>query len=239
MKTLLTLLYIFSVKTSALAGDAQKLIERADRARGGLNHGLSWLLEIKTNQSGNENESKYQVSALGDKILAVCNFPPRQKGETFLFHGRNLWVYRSSLRKPISVSTRTKLSGQASNGDIATTNYAKDYEAQEVGKEEINGEKTAKLLLKAKFPDLTYDQIHYWISEKSGLALQAEFLTPEGKPLKRATFTYGNSVEKDPFVSEMVITEHSFPANKSVLKYSDVKKSKLSEGTFNVNNLSR
>lgn len=222
---------------------ATTLLLKADRARGSLNDGLSWEVSIKTFQDEAVKESTYEVWVKNVDVLAKCLSPVRQKGEIFLFNDKNLWVYRPNLKKPISVSSRQRLSGQTANGDIATTNYAKDYQASSLGQEKINGIKTEKLILKAKSKDLTYDQIHYWIAIDSGLALQAEFLTLDGKAFKKAIYKYENTVEvqgkNEPFISEITITDVAFPKNKSILTYSKLKKEKLMDGFFNVNNLSR
>lgn len=245
MKLIKIFIILSSLSLNAIAKppQASELLRKSDRARGGLNDGITWEIEIATTQGQDTKNSVYEVKVKGSNILAVCSSPARQKGETYLFNNRNLWVYRSNLRKPISVSTRQRLSGQTSNGDIAATNYAKDYNAEIVKSEAIAGESSYKLLLKAKTTDLTYDQIHYWISEKSGLALQADFLTSEGKSFKRATFKYNNIIQagskSEPFISEMTISETAFPENKSVLTYKNLNSKKLDDSVFNVNNLSR
>lgn len=243
MKIAFFILLFLNFVHAATTPEAREMLLKADRARGGLSDGVVWDVFITSVQSGQTKESTYNVKVKGVNVLAVCTAPARQKGETLLFNDRNLWVYRNNLRKPISVSTRVRLSGQTSNGDIANTNYAKDYEAELGPKENIGAERAVKLLLKAKSKDLTYDQIHYWVSEKSGLALQADFLTLEGRPIKRANFIYDNIIEvkgkKEPFISEMVITESAFPENKSTLRYQNLKGQNLSNAIFNVNNLSR
>jgi outer membrane lipoprotein-sorting protein len=222
---------------------AEELLRRADRARGGLAEGLTWDVKIKDTQGGHTKESAFEVKVKGTNVLAVCTAPARQKGETYLFNDRNLWVYRPNLRKPISVSTRQRLSGQTANGDIANTNYAKDYHAEFLAEEVVDGEKVHKLLLKAKSSELTYDRIHYWVSPARGLGLKAEFLTAEGKPFKLATFKYDHRVKvgakDEPFVSEMTITEAAFPENRSVLSYENLKATALKDSIFNVNNLAR
>lgn len=228
---------------TSFAEDAKSWLLKSDRARGGINDGVEWEVLINNVQNGQTSQSTFQVKVKQTNILATCLAPARQKGETYLFNDRNLWVFRTNLRKPISVSPRQRLTGQTANGDIAATNYAKDYEATFLANEIITGEKSKKLLLKAKGTDLTYDQIHYWVSEKNGLALQADFLTLEGKPIKRATYKYDNKIMMDgksePFISEMIITESNFPENKSVLTYQNLKSTKLSDSLFNVNNLAR
>ena len=45
-----------------------------------------------------------------------------------LFNDRTIWFIKPGLRKPVSISARQRLVGDAANGDIATTNYARDYD---------------------------------------------------------------------------------------------------------------
>jgi hypothetical protein len=225
------------------AVDAQDLLRKADRARGGLSDGLEWNLAIVSKDSDGQNRFEYKVQVKGSNVLAKCLAPARSKGDTYLFLDRTLWVHRSELRKPLSLSSRQRLSGQAANGDIATTNYSRDYTAKLLGEEKIGAVKTWKLSLKAKGADLTYDQITYWISQDKFLGVQAEFLTLDGVPFKRAKFEYGNSIaaggQKIPFVSKMTINDVKTPALSSELTYDHISSAKIDDQIYNVNNLSK
>ena len=57
-----------------------------------------------------------------------------------LFNDRIIWFVKPGLRRPVSISARQRLSGDAANGDIASTNYARDYEGTLAGEEAVNGE---------------------------------------------------------------------------------------------------
>ena len=225
------------------APEPSKILALADRARGGLSSGVSWTVKVDSKEEGQATAFEYEVKVKGLNVLATCTNPPRQKGETFLFNDRNLWVHRPNLRKPISVSTRQRLSGSASNGDIATTNYASDYEATIVGEETIDGAKTWKLFLKGKDKDVTYDAINYWVDQKKFLGVRAEFLTLDKKVLKRADFTYANKIplngKATPFVSQMKVVDPNMPDSQTTLTYSGIKTTKLNDEIFNVNNLAR
>jgi hypothetical protein len=235
---------ILTTTSSAVAAvDAQDLLRKADRARGGLSDGLEWNLAIVSTDSDGKNRFEYKVQVKGSNVLAKCLSPARSKGDTYLFLDRTLWVHRSELRKPLSLSSRQRLSGQAANGDIATTNYSRDYTAQLLGEDVVNGAKTWKLKLKAKGTDLTYDQITYWISKDKVLGVQAEFLTLDGLPFKRAKFEYANTISnsgaKLPFVSRMLINDIKNPALTSELTYEKISTAKLGEQIFNINNLGK
>jgi outer membrane lipoprotein-sorting protein len=158
-----------------------------------------------------------------------------------LFNDQSLWFYRNGLRKPVTLSRRQRLTGQAANGDIAATDYAGNYTATVQGEEKVDGEDSYKMLLKSKNANNTYDQIRYWVSKSRKLALKAEFLTLQGEPFKRATFKYDNTVATAtgtiPFVSEMRIEDGEFKNNYSVIRYKSPSEKSLGHSIFNVGNL--
>lgn len=228
----------------AMAADnATELLKVSDRARGGLKDGVVWDATIITEEDGDSSQRTFTIKAKENDAYVEALTPARNKGEVFLFNDRNMWFFKPSLRKPVSISARQKLSGQAANGDIASTNYARDYEPKDAGSEKIDGQDTTVLLLKAKSNQVTYDQIKYWISKKSKLALKAEFMTLQGTPFKIAVFEYKNTMTAEgktfAFISKMTITDAKFPKNRSIIEYSKPKAESLPSSLFNVNNLSR
>jgi len=220
----------------AAAPTAVEILQKSDRARGGLSEGLSWKVKLK-NQDGTGAE--YEVQVKGVNVIARCFAPARQKGETFLFNDRNLWIYKPGLKKPVSLSPRQRLSGQAANGDIATTNYARDYEAKIEGTEKIDGKEVYRPFLEAKEKNITYHKIRYWITKDRFLGVKADFLTLEGDVFKSATFEYQHKLSGKPFVSKMVITDAKKASETTSLIYSEPKAAALSDSIFNVNNLTR
>lgn len=225
------------------APPADKLLQLADRARGSVERGVSWDAELVSVEEGDSSTRKFNVKVLGNDALVEITEPARNMGEKFLFNDLDMWFHKPSLRKPVSVSPRQRNSGQAANGDIANTKYARDYNGKVIGKETVDGKDAWVLMLEAKSKNVTYDKIKYWIADKTYLGVKAEFMTLQGKPFKRATFKYGNVIatggKKQPFISEMVITDAEFPENKSTMTYKTPKEESFSAAIFNVNNLSR
>jgi len=228
---------------ASATGSVEQLLKESDRARGGVGGGITWEAKITTHEDGETSERTFAIKAKSNNAHVEALTPARNKGEVYLFNDRNMWFFKPSLRKPVSISARQKLTGQAANGDIASTNYARDYTPTQSGEEKIEGQDTVVLMLKAKSKDVTYDQIKYWISKKDNLALKAEFMTLQGAPFKVATFEYKNTLTSEgktfPFVSKMSIQDAKFPDNNSIIEYSKPKTEKLSDSLFNVNNLSR
>lgn len=239
----LIFLFLTVILNNVFAGEASDLLRESDRARGSIESGVTWETQLKTVEDGESSTRSFVVQTRGDNAHVKATEPARTKGEVFLLSSRNMWFFKPGLKKPVSISTRQKLSGLAANGDIASTNYVRDYDATFVGEDKINGESTKVLLLKAKTKDVTYDQIKYWISSTRKLALKAEFMTLQGKPFKVATFEYSNTItnkgQKVPFISRMTIADAKFAENKSIIEYSNPKATDISPSLFNVNNLAR
>ena len=228
---------------SAFADLAQDLLEASDQGRGGVKEGLTWKSKITTIEDGEQSERELQIKAKEHDALVESLSPARTKGEIYIFNDRNMWFYKPTLKKPVAISSRQKLSGQAANGDIASTHYARDYTPTLEKTETLNDKKVHVLLLKAKGPNMTYDQIRYWVEEKTKLAIKAEFLTLQGKAFKRGEMEYSNTLTLNgktfPFISKLTISDAKFPQNKSILVYEAPKAQELPKSIFNVNNLSR
>lgn len=240
MKLLILLLAIPFYANADLATD---LLTASDRARGSVKDGVQWNAVIETQENGESSTREFNIKAKGDDAYVEATKPAKNKGEIYIFNDRNMWFFKPSLKKPISISARQKLTGQAANGDIASTHYARDYAAVIEKTESLNGEKMHVLMLTAKSKSLTYDKIRYWISDKTKLAMKAEFLTLQGKPFKVGLLKYGNTLtaggETFPFISELVIVDAKFGNNKSTINYKTPKVVQLSNTIFNVNNLTR
>lgn len=242
MKKWISIVFLIA-SVIAHADIAEDLLKASDRNRGGIKNGLSWRLRLETFEDGDKSVREFIVKAKGDDAYVEVTSPARNKSEVFIFNDRNMWFFKPSLKKPVAISARQKLTGQAANGDIASTNYARDYKATLEKTEVLKGQKMHVLLLKAKADNLTYDQIRYWISDSSKLAEKAEYLTLEGKPFKVGEMEYKNTItlngKKIPFVSKLTISDAKFKENKSVITYGAPKLENHPASLFNVNRLSR
>jgi hypothetical protein len=223
--------------------DAEALLRDSDRARGAFPEGVSWALELESTEEGATRRRSFLVRARGVDALAEATAPARNKGELYLFNDRSLWFVKPGLRRPISISGRQRLQGDAANGDVASTNYARDYEGQVLGEEEVAGEAAWRLELKARRPDVTYDRIRYWVSKRRRVGLRAEFLTVGGECFKTAVFEYQNLVTLEgkelPMVSRMTIRDVMGGGGVTVLRYGAPRTERLPASMFNINNVAR
>jgi hypothetical protein len=236
-KTLLIPLLLWC-GTSLATPDAQTLLKHSDQARGGSLPGIVWEIRLNSHDGDKVEEPQHlRVMALDDASVAETLEPVRFKSSKLLQLGRNMWLTRPGLSKPIPISPRQRMSGQASNGDIAATNYAGDYDAKLEGEEDIAGESCYLLNLSSKNKRTTYDKVRYWVSKKREVGVKAEFLSLSGKLLKTAHFEYDNTIEHEghriPFVSRMTIRDALLDAE-TIMDFGTIKVKKIAASEFDL-----
>ena len=240
IKNLTAALVIFGSSTLAHGGEepppVEKLLKDAEQARGGSNDGLSWEMTIDSIENGTTAQIRYSVRARGTKALVEVLEPEKKKGELYLFKDNRILYMKPSLKKPVATSSRQKLTGNASNGDIAIVNYLGDYNGKIVGEEALQGTDTWVLDLKAKNKMVTYDAIKLWITKKDHLAIKADYLTLNGDVSKTLAAEYKNTLasagKSSPFVSNIIIINPATPANKTSVSYKSPRTEKHAETLF-------
>jgi hypothetical protein len=221
--------------------DPLALLKLSDQARGGGLPGLSWYVDVVNTGNGTDDQSmRLHIKATDSASIAETFEPLRSKGTKMLQVGYNMWLSKPGLKKPVPISPRQRLTGQAAIGDIAATNYQRDYTVKFLRDEMINKQQCHVLELTANNHQTTYDRLRYWISEGQGVGVRAEFYSVSGKLLKHAEFEYENRIEIQgksvPFISRMVITDALTDA-RTTLDYSQIKVQAISPDQFDVSHL--
>ncbi|HLY96393.1 MAG TPA: outer membrane lipoprotein-sorting protein [Sideroxyarcus sp.] len=218
--------------------DAHSILKDSDQARGGGLPGIEWEIKVVSRDGDRTDEpQRLLVKAVDDSSVAETQEPVRFKGSKILQVERSMWMTRPGLSKPIPISPRQRMSGQASNGDIAATNYAGDYDAQMEATETLDGEPCYVLNLTAKHKRTTYDRIRYWVSVKRLVGVKAEFYSVSGKLLKTARFEYHNTIEHGgkhiPFISRMTIRDALIDAE-TTMDFGTVRVKKIAASEFDL-----
>lgn len=184
---------------AAAAPDAQSLLAASDAVR---NPGRPFSVSVTLTEF--QNGKQVDTTTLltfsrtlqqNAQISSLVQFvaPVRDAGKLMLKNGSEMWFYDPSTKSSVRLSPQQRLLGQASNGDVVTINFAKDYRATLAAEESVqDGErktrKAYKLALSAATPDATYPTIDLWVDADSHAPLKARFLAESGRLLKTAYY---------------------------------------------------
>ncbi len=218
------------------------ILKHADQARGNF-EGIVWDIRITTEEAGAPVSRGMSVKVKKNNTLAKFTSPASMNDRTVLIVDRNMWFIRAGLQKPVSISPRQKLMGDAANGDIASTNYVEDYAGTLLAEERVGSEACYVLDLKAANRNVTYDRIKYWVAKERLVGVKAEFYTLSGKLFKTAEFRYDNRVSLDgkeiPFVSALLIRDAIHQDRITTMKYTNIRIERIPDSAFNLNLLVR
>jgi len=200
--------------------DAAAILKRSDGYRNGW---PSYVLHVKiTNFESNkaDEEKLYEVSQKGTEKTYVEFMSPREKGQHLLMLGDDMWVYLPDTSRPVRITPLERLSGDASNGDVARTNYAADYTPVYVRTEKAGSDDCYVLNLTARRKGATYQRILYWVRVQDNRPVKAEFYLTSGKLIKSATFDDFLTVGGRAQLRRMTLYDEIRHNSHSLLEYS-------------------
>lgn len=177
------------VGPAGAAEDPNAIVAKADDIR--APKGAHEMEAIITTYEGSQQKSKngYHVYIKDlDHSLVAFTSPASEKGKSLLMVGEDLWIYLPNVKKPVRIPLNQRLVGDVSNGDMARSNFANDYNATLSGEESVNGKDCYILDLVAKSPNKTYNKIKYWVAKADYRPVQAEFFTVSGQSLKTCSY---------------------------------------------------
>lgn len=221
----------------------EDILRFADEARGNV-EGIAWNVTVESTENERVSDSMvYDIKARGFNVAGVSQAPAKYKGNKLLMLNTSMWFYKQGLSKPVPISQRQKLMGDASYGDIASTNYADDYAATELPDERVGDEDCHVYDLKAKTEKSTYDRIRYWVSKERLVGVRAEYYTVSGKKFKSATMEYDNHIQlagqRRAFLSRIVMRGELMNGAVTYLSLREPRLAPLPDSVFNLNLLMR
>ncbi len=200
--------------------DAEALLKRSDTYRNGW---PSYMVKVNITdfESGKPDEEHlYEVSQKGTDKTYVEFMSPREKGRHLLMLVDDMWIFLPDTSRPVRITPLERLTGDASNGDVARTNYAADYSPVYLRTEKAGDVECHVLELTAKRKGATYQRILYWVRIEDARPVKAEFYLTSGKQVKSATFDeYAPSGGKM-LVRKLTLYDEIRHNSHSVLEYS-------------------
>lgn len=221
----------------AAAPTAEQILSSVDRTRNGWS---SFVVDVKINNFRNGksvDQDAYQVFIKGTDRTLVKFMSPQDKGKTLLMLDEAMWLYLPTASRPVRVTPLQRLSGNASNGDIAQTNLAANYVAQVTGEDKVNGRDAWTLELKAKRKSATYQVVHLWVAKADLIPIQAEFRLQSGKPMKRVEYVEYDTFGAQKMIRRQVMYDLLRNEEKTVVEYANYERRELADKLFNQNSL--
>jgi outer membrane lipoprotein-sorting protein len=214
------------------APDAEALLKQSDRFRNGW---PSYVVRVRITdyeQGRSDEEHLYEVSQKGTDKTYVEFMSPREKGEHLLMVGDDMWVYLPDTSRPVRITPLERLTGDASNGDVARTNYAADYTPVYLRTEKVDAEDCHVLELTAKRKGATYQRILYWIRVEDARPVKAEFYLTSGKHIKSASFDDYELIGGRMLLHKLTLYDEILHNSHSVLEYSGATQRELPDKLF-------
>ncbi len=239
--TLLTGFVILSLSTASNAApNPQAILAASDAVRnpdypfGLTNTLIEYRNSKQTDTSTLEIYSKADSDSGQFRSLLRYLAPARDANKLILFSNKDLWFYDPASKASIRMSPQQRLLGQASNGDVVTVNFAKDYQASAAVEEDTkDGDQQTKhcykVSMEAKTSDATYDHITMWIETANSRPIKARFYSNSGKLLKTAYYRRYESQLGAERPTETVIIDGLDPNWVTVMRYSDMVKRDVPE----------
>ena len=230
--TLLILSFVSAFGSAWGAQTAEEMLAASDAIR---NPGRPFSVTVTLTefQAGKQVDTSTLTSysrtqQQGGQFASLIRFvlPARDAGKLMLKNGNEMWFYDPTNKASVRLSPQQRLLGQASNGDVATVNLAKDYKATLAGEEEVqDGERRTrnahKLALTAATPDVTYASIEMWVDAENNRPIKARFFAESSRLLKTVYYRRYQlqlGVERP---TESVIIDGLNPQSVTLMRFSD------------------
>jgi outer membrane lipoprotein-sorting protein len=235
LATVAAFLLLFALRghaASAPGVDATALLKRSDSFRNGWPSYVT-RVRITNYESGKPDEEKlYEVSQKGTEKTYVEFLSPREKGRHVLMLGDDMWVYLPDTSRPVRITPLERLSGDASNGDVARTNYATDYAPVYLRTEKLGETECHVLELTSKRKGATYQRILYWLRTEDARPVRAEFYLTSGKHIKSASFDDYAQVGGKTQLRRLTLYDEIRHNSHSMLEYSGTAPRELPDKLF-------
>lgn len=212
---------------------ARSIVEKADKVRFPAD---GFQVDIVINSMRPDKDAdvrKYRVlSKSNENTVVMVTEPASERGQIILMKGRDLWVFMPEVSQPVRISLAQRLTGQVANGDLARANFSGDYNPKIIGTEKIGNDSFHILELIAVDRSVTYQRVVYWVNEKSGWPLKAEFYSLSNRLMKKCSYENFQTLAGRVRPTRLVMEDALRNGEKSILDYSDMKLRDLPDKVF-------
>ena len=224
---LLLLAPINMIIAEEIIPSATELLAKADEYRNF--NGKSFTFDLKlTNKEPGEEDKIFILKAEilnNHTSLVIYADPISERGKALLMDQNNMWFHSPTSSKPIRITAQQRLLGEASNGDVATTDFSGDYNPTYLRNETVDSIPCYVLQLVAKPDSLTtYNNLNLWVRIDNAQPYKAEFYAVSGKLLKNAYYKHYEKLANNGNKEKLVTLEIVNPliiGKKTIMEYSN------------------
>lgn len=243
---LLALLFAAALPATAPAApDAVALLERADGYRNFRGKPFAFDLGLTSIEPG-ESERSFRLRAeILDPHTSLVSYigPATERGKALLWRDADRLAARRRVEPQIAAVHQQRLLGEASNGDVASTDFSGDYTPVWLASESVDGVACQKLELTAKPGTLaTYQKLHLWLRSDDARPVKADFFAPSGKLLKTAYYRRYEPVAAaggKPQLTEIEIVSAAGEDKRTLMRYENFSLAPLAPERFSLGNLGK
>jgi len=223
---------------------AKEIVTKADGKFNGEMSGYS-VMSMTIVRPAWQRTVEFKSWSLEDNYaLTLITAPAREKGQTFLKRGKEMWSWNPAINRliklPPSMMSQGWMGSDYTNDDILReSSVVEDYTHSQEGEEEIDGRLCHKIKLLAKEDaDVLWGHQVWWVDKKEYIILKAELYDEDGYLVRTERGMELKTMDGRfiPTVIELVPAEE--PGRKTVLKILEVKFNiKLEESFFSQQNM--
>lgn len=209
----LCIIHLLLFSFIANANEQEKLLERVDRVRAPSNN---FTFRVQTTPTN--GQTLHMEVAIKDRTKGLVRYvePFSLKGRKILFIENNMWAYVPGSRRALRVSPMQRLTGGASNADIARVIFSLDYTIENI---EPSGEDQV-LQLVAK-NNAMYSRVDLTISKNVAPKLAIYYSSNGKRKIKSLYFEDYQLVLGIQRPMQLRIVDHLSGDEETVLQYSD------------------
>jgi hypothetical protein len=198
------------------------------------------LTDVKS-EGGKTDTRAYESFLKGkDKALVKFVLPADENRTRVLMVDTDMWVQMPTTAKPVRVSARQKLMGNAAYGDVARLTFVGNYTAKFVREDKFGQEDAWVFDLTAiAGRPVTYDRVEYWVSRATNRPLRAYYQTAAGKIIREGLFEGYAEVFGKSRPQRFVLVDHLRKDHVTTLLFKNPRKKNLPDLLFEKQNLGR
>ncbi|MDZ7633012.1 MAG: outer membrane lipoprotein-sorting protein [Bacteroidales bacterium] len=243
---LIALLILTAVVSPATAQQqtAKEIITRADEKFNGEMSGYSVMSMTIIRPTWQRTVEFKSWSLEDDYALTLITAPAREKGQTFLKRGSEMWSWNPAISRliklPPSMMSQGWMGSDYTNDDILReSSVVEDYTHSLEGEEEIDGRQCHKIKLMAKEDaDVLWGHQIWWVDKKEFIIMKAELFDEDGYLVRTERGTDLKTMDGRFIPSTIELIPSEEEGHKTVLKILEVKFNiKLEESFFSQQNM--